>query len=31
MQQSCLAKADQYTMEAMIERVHQGVLSAMAS
>jgi glycosyltransferase involved in cell wall biosynthesis len=31
MQQACLAKAEQYTIEAMIARVHQGVLSALAS
>jgi glycosyltransferase involved in cell wall biosynthesis len=30
MQQACLAKAEQYTIEAMIARVHQGVLSALA-
>lgn len=31
MQQACLAKAEHYTIEAMIARVHQGVLAAMAS
>lgn len=30
MQQACLAKAEQYTIEAMIARVHRGVLSALA-
>lgn len=30
MQQACLARAEQYTMESMVERVRQGVLSAMA-
>jgi glycosyltransferase involved in cell wall biosynthesis len=30
MQQACLAKAEQYTIEAMIARVHQGVVSALA-